>query len=141
MKRNDEGLLSNIEVYKRAREIAAKHRLRTPDYSKMISEMSGKFPQPVVLANDNGVLWLDRYYVAFQLSGQTDVRYVYITGDHVNEEIASYRAASRARGRNINLPEDVAAQFKRAKRHMRNAGARFWIDSEEINQNLNIKTA
>ena len=39
MKKNDEGLLSNIEVYRIAREIAAKHRLRTPDYSKMISGM------------------------------------------------------------------------------------------------------
>ena len=101
MKKNNEGLLSSTEVYRIAREVAAKHRLRTPDYSKMISEMSGKFPQPVVLANDNGVLWLDKYYVAFQLSGQADVRYVYITARYC---LAGMPCSSRdAAFRNIRI--------------------------------------
>ena len=141
MKRNEEGLLSSTEVYRIAREVAAKHRLPKPDYSQMISEMTGKFPQPLVLTNTNGTLWLDKYYIAFQLSDHADVRYVYITDYHITEECLSYKAASGARGRNISLPEEITAQFKQAKRHIRDTGARFWIDPEEINQNLNTKTA
>ena len=141
MNRHEEGLLSSTEVYNIAREIAAKYRLPRPDYSEMISEMCGNHPQPLVLTNANGTLWLDKYYVACQLSSWTDVRYVYITSRHINEENASYRVASGARGQHIRRPEDIAAQFKLAKRHMNDTGARFWIDTEEINPNLNIKTA
>lgn len=141
MNRHEEGLLSSTEVYNIAGGIAAKYRLPRPDYSEMISEICGNHPQPLVLTNANGTLWLDKYYVACQLSSWTDVRYVYITSRHINEENASYRVASGARGQHIRLPEDIAAQFKLAKRHMNDTGARFWIDTEEINPNLNIKTA
>ena len=122
--------LSPHEVFGIALRIAVRHHLRRPNYSAMIREARGKFPQPLVLKNENGTLWLDLHYVAYQLSGHADVKYVYITYHHITEECLSYTAATKARGKKIRLPSDIARQFQSAKKQMRDSGTGFWIDSE-----------
>ena len=133
-------ILGSRDVFTIAMHIAIKRQLPRPDYSGLVKKIRGKYPQPTVLANDNGRLWVDKHYVAFQQCGQADVRYEYLTAYHIAEETASYRAATKARGMKINLPADIARQFKSAAKHMRVTGTRYWIDPEEFDRNLNTKS-
>lgn len=133
-------ILGSRDVFTIAMHIAVKHQLPRPDYPELVKKMRGKYPQPMVLENDYGRLWVDKHYVAFQLCSQADVRYEYVTAFHIAEETASYRAAAKARGMKISLPEDIARQFKSAARHMRDTGTRYWTDPEEFDRNLNTKS-
>ena len=81
----------------------------------------------MVLKNGNGTLWVDRYYAAYRLSGQTDVRYVYITKYHILEEVYSYKAASKLRNIQVKLPGDIQKQFAYALKHM---NGNIWVDPE-----------
>ena len=90
-------ILGSRDVFTIAMHIAVKHQLPRPDYPELVKKIRGKYPQPIVLTNDNGRLWVDKHYVAFQLCSQADVRYEYVTAFHIAEESASYRAAAKAR--------------------------------------------
>ncbi len=133
-------ILSIRDVFTVAMHIAVKHRLQRPDYPELVKKTIGKYPQPLVLENGKGTLWVDKYYVAYQLDGHDDVRYEYITAYHIAEETASYRIASKARGMKLGLPAEIAGQFKKAAKQMRDTGADYWLDPEEFDQNLNTKT-
>ncbi len=128
--------LNSLQVYAIGKHIALKHDLPPPDYGKMRAEMLGPFPQPVVLGNHNGVLWVDRFYVAYQLADCPCAKYVYLTRHHLLEEVSGYRAASKARGIRVALPKSIAQQFKVALFKMRAAGSEIWIDPKEIPEKI-----
>jgi len=84
---------------------------------------------PIIKRCANGMLWVDRYYAAFQI-GDGDVRYVYISERHIAEELNAYREASHQRGADVRLPKDILECFKKAQACMRGNGTRYWVDPE-----------
>ena len=115
------------------REIAAladlaalEHHLRGVPYAEVRRMYDARIPLPIRTVSDAGTLWVDKYYVAYQLVGE-DVRYVYVSLAHIREEVNGYRAASRERMRSIRLPGDVARELRGAYRQMRKSGRRIWI--------------
>ena len=119
--------LSIREILVTANDVADRHGLCRPSLLRMLKEFNGKYPLPMVLKNGNGTLWVDRYYAAYRLSGQTDVRYVYITKYHILEEVYSYKAASKLRHIQVKLPGDIQKQFAYALKHM---NGNIWVDPE-----------
>lgn len=76
--------------------------------------------------NSRGMLWIDPEYIALQFD-DGDVIYLYMSMTHINAEVASYRAASRARSTKAALPEDISEQFSKARKLMQYTGRSFYI--------------
>lgn len=129
---NEVESLNAMQVFNIAKYIARKYRLRLPDYCRMRSEMSGKIPQPIILDSNNGRMWVDRYYVAYQLDGMAEVKYVYIAKHHVFEEISSYRQASKLRSEDFKPSNGILQQFKCARWEMLAKGCQVWVDTDEV---------
>lgn len=129
---NEMESLNAMQVFNIAKYIARKYGLRLPDYCRMRSEMSGKIPQPIILDSNNGRMWVDRYYVAYQLDGMAEVKYVYIAKHHVLEEISGYRQASKLRGEDFKPSNGILRQFKRARGEMLAKGCQIWVDVNEV---------
>ena len=49
--------------------------------------------------------------------------------DHINEEVFSYRAASKLRGKEKSLPEDIRRAFDVAKQYMAGIHEDIWVDT------------
>lgn len=98
---------------------------RREDISRMYYA-SEKNQFPIIVRCDVGTLWVDKYYVAYQIE-DGDVHYTYISKHHISEEICSYRAASRERDSRINLPPDIMKAFREAHYQMQAKGLPYWI--------------
>ena len=87
----------------------------------------GRWPQPIPVSCADGILWVDKYYVAYQI-GNGDVYYTYLSKYHIREEINAYKAASKARGIKLSVPTDILRCFQKAKSIMDRKGTNIWID-------------
>ncbi len=72
-----------------------------------------KIVPPVIRRTETGTLWVDKWYVALQI-GDDDVKYLYLTRHHINEEVASYRRVKKLRDNAPSLPADIMEQFRAA---------------------------
>ena len=81
---------------------------------------------PIIKQCDAGTIWVDRYYVAYQI-GDGDVHYTYISKHHLAEEVFAYRKASEERGVAMALPLDILRCFHVAKLEMQATGLPYWI--------------
>ena len=107
-----------------AQSLARRLSLPAPSLKQVSGAyVEGVYPsQPLVLSGENGTLWVDRYYAAYQ-DRDGLLRYAYISKKHVSEEVNAWRAANRA------LPPDVEAAMRPAVKKMRMSGTAFWLDS------------
>ena len=121
--------LPSLGVYRLARKVAERYGLSWVDYGRVQKQYRARYGLPVVVENDKGTIWIDRYYIAYQLA-DGDVCYVYITKYHIREEIGSYRAASEARNIKVDLPTDIKRQFARALKRMAKDASDIWISPE-----------
>lgn len=81
---------------------------------------------PIMKRCESGTVWVDKYYVAYQL-GDGDVVYTYISQCHIKEEVNAYKTASRERGMRIPFPADILRCFKTAQNAMKTTGKPYWI--------------
>lgn len=96
--------------------------------AEMLNEATcGEVPQPLIIDNENGRMWLDRYYAAFQVNGGR-VHYVYISKHHIAEEVAGYKACD------VPLPLDIRRQFAKALASMKQTHADIWIETNDYSQ-------
>ena len=107
-----------LQITGLAAQVAEKYDLRPVPYSALRRVYDTRFPLPVQTRSPNGQMWVDRYYIAWQL-GSGPVRYGYLTRRHIFEELTAYRAAARLRGTPVLLPADIGAAFSSALRQMR----------------------
>lgn len=91
-----------------------------------------RYPLPIITGCDNGMLWVDRYYVAYQI-GSGDVHYTYLTRHHIAEECAAYKHASDERGEKVAMPPDIRRCFAEVKRILKENNMNCWI-SEKISE-------
>lgn len=87
--------------------------------------------QPLMLVNQHGTLWLDRYYGAYHLS-TGEFHYFYITATHIAEEMIGWREAARARNMPCRMPPQVRAKLLHALRQMKESGHSVWISCHEF---------
>ena len=80
-----------LQITDLAAQIAEKYGLRPVPYSALRRVYDTRFPLPVQTHSPNGQMWVDRYYIAWQL-GSGPVRYGYLTRRHIFEELTAYRA-------------------------------------------------
>ena len=107
---------------------ALTHNL-TPIHRGLISRMyfmKGTKNQPLIKRCENGTLWVDKFYVAYQI-GDGDVHYTYIARQHLVEEVNAYREAARLRKTDVQLPEDIKRCFRIAQRNMEATDRSYWI--------------
>ena len=110
--------------------LADRHGFRRIVSSELTAMYSNtKIPMPIMLRKHDGTLWIDRYYVAVQ-HGNGDVRYIYLTEQHINEEIYNYRVLKKCRENPPALPKVIAAQFRLALRRIRGSGVPIYISRE-----------
>ena len=81
---------------------------------------------PIMKQCEAGTIWVDRYYVAYQID-DGDVHYTYISKRHLVEEVTAYRAASKERDTKVAMPLDVQRCFHVAKLDMQATGLPYWI--------------
>lgn len=125
------GSLSARMVLAIARAVAVKYDLKLPDAQEFYRQYDARIPMPLMTDNGNGVLWVDRYYVAYQLDGSRKVQYVYITRHHIQEEAASYRHAAAEKGNGVKLPGHIGRQFRSALLDMKASGVEVWVSDVE----------
>ena len=85
-------------------------RVAYADVRRMYGEA---MPCPLRTRCGAGDLWVDKYYLAYQLQDDM-LRYAYLTRTHRREEAESYAEAARTRGREICLPAAVTVAFRQA---------------------------
>lgn len=121
--------LPSLGVYRLARTVADRFALSWIDYGRVQKQYRARYGLPVMVENDTGTLWVDRYYIAYQL-GDGDIHYVYLTKHHIREEIISYQAASKERGIKVELSADIKKQFARTLKCMAGSTKDIWISPE-----------
>ena len=131
LKRTD--FISLRKLQQIANGTALTHGL-TPPLSCVIARMyfeSRKNRLPIITRCGAGMLWVDKYYVAYQL-GSGDVEYTYLSPRHISEEVVSYRAS------HTPLPKDILRCFRIAKYDMRVSNTPYWIAPEWRDDPKNI---
>lgn len=104
--------------------------LPCPDDEKIRELYNSDIPQPIVIHNINGTVWLDPYYAAFCLTGGR-ITYVYISKKHIFEELKSCRPSGKRRNRRMILPYGIREQFRRALKYMRETGSDAWVETRD----------
>ena len=125
--------LSPVEIIAIARMTAEKYKLQMPDESEIMQNYrSGKYTRlPVVVCGERGTLWVDRYYIAFQLRCG-DVHYTYLTKEHIREEVDSYCKAQ------AELPRDIEHCFMVGVAGMKKRNTRIWV-AKSIRENMELE--
>lgn len=90
---------------------------------------------PLVYENENGRLWVDKYYVAYNLCDE-GIRYAYLTHHHIKEEYSGYAAAAKARKEPTHLPVEIMKEFNRAAVAMFLKGRRCWAEKRFLENPL-----
>ena len=86
-------------------------------------------PIPITLENENGQLWVDKYYLAYRLlDGVT--HYVYLSRTHIREEYRNYQAAAASRDQRFAMPMEYQRIFHKAGFSMFLAGYQIWIEKK-----------
>ena len=117
-----------LQIADLSEQIAETYGLRAVPYSALRRMYDTRFPLPLQTRSPSGQMWVDRYYIAWQMGGGP-VRYGYLTRRHIFEELAGYRAAARLRGMSVLLPADIGAAFSYALREMRLQEKNIWISA------------
>ena len=86
-------------------------------------------PIPITLENENGQLWVDKYYLAYRLlDGVT--HYVYLSRTHIREEYRNYQAAAASRDQHFAMPVEYQRIFHKTGFSMFLAGHQIWIEKK-----------
>lgn len=115
-----------------ARALADITGLPAPSEAELWANWVSPIPLPVMVEGPDARLWVDRYYAAYQ-PGTGDVKYVYLTPEHIREEQWAYLYARKRRGGEVRLPEDIRRAFDTALKDMRRRGVREWVDEDCVN--------
>ena len=96
----------------------------------LISKHLGrKIPTTTILHTQDHMLWIDAHYIAVDGIGETDVLYIYISREHINEEL--YTAIELCEGSetlaDYSLYDNIACQLTAAKKQMDAAGTDFFL--------------
>jgi hypothetical protein len=109
-----------------ANEISVKHGLPRVSPVDFRRSYDSGIPMPIYLKCENGRMWVDKYYLAYELPDGA-IRYAYITRRHIREECRSYRLAPGKRLCMLTFPDDIVKVFVRALGEMNAAEKNFWI--------------
>ena len=132
MKNENPASLHLIELFRMTKFLASKYDLPMPDEKDLRNNYAQLYAAPVFLRNSSGSLWVDRYYLAYQLESTGEFRYVYMTKYHINEEVSGYRRAAKERGGDNLMPEDIRRFAVKALRVMNARGSALWVDEKEF---------
>ena len=121
--------LPSLGVYRLARIVAQRYGFSWMEYGRVQKQYRERYGLPLVIENDCGMLWIDRYYIAYQLE-DGEVHYVYLTKHHIHEEMLSYKEASKERGVKVDLPGDIKQQFSLVLRQMAKNTSDIWLSPE-----------
>ena len=87
-----------------------------------------KADETVVTTCLNGVMWINPEYLAY-MPPLEDVKYIYVTRNHILKERLSYTVASILRFSRKKLPDDVDREFRKAERAMKKNGGHYWVEN------------
>lgn len=120
------------KLWELACAVAGAHRLALPSRHRLRLRCTDREPIPTLTVNEYGTLWIDREYVAYELTDEA-VRYVYVTRSHARAEIASYAILRKGPDKRDNppkLPLVILNQFRTALRMMNLRKSRFYLFKE-----------
>jgi len=87
---------------------------------------------PEVVENLRGMLWVDKYYVAYCMKADGELHYVYLTWHHILEERKSYRMAAGHPGeKKPVLPVDIEEQFMTRQAYMKDNNTVIWVKTHD----------
>ena len=109
------------ELMQLADRICVMLGLPLPDRAEIYEQYYAEVPQPVNYDNGRTQVWIDRYYLAYQI-GAEDVHYVYVTRTHIGEELSS----------RIRLPEDILSAFREALSCMNRKHCNIWLEEDRV---------
>lgn len=95
--------------------------LSLPDCAEIYEQYYAEVPQPVNYDDGRAQVWIDRYYLAYQI-GTGDVHYAYVTRTHIGEEFSS----------RIKLPGDILSAFREALSYMNRKHCNIWLEEDRV---------
>ena len=117
MRNNPLYVLPYYKILHLANTVSTIYRLPFIPAKKLMQQYSTKSPMPIILENEKGRIWVDKYYIAIQMTDGI-VRYVYLTRHHIQEEYQSYLLARHTRRNRVYLPDAIKKEFQSATRKM-----------------------
>lgn len=125
-KRTRNALPLNL-VMRLARETATATGVTVPSWKYLRAELAHAIPNPQLFENGSCLLWVDRFYIAYQTKGETcPTEYVYLTHAHISEEYRSEKRM-RAQGRDGFLDATTFKQYAAAWRAMKAGNCGFAV--------------
>ena len=119
--------LSEIYGLPRVRKERVYSRNWSPEF--VISE--DVLMPPMIFRNGAGMVWIDRYYVAYALEGQTGYQYAAMSLYELTAEITRLKeeCGQKYTANAIStLPLPVRSDMQQAYRHMHHTGKYIWIN-------------
>ena len=115
-----------------ARMTAERHKLKMPTEARIMENFKAGSASrlPVVVECPHGILWVDRYYVAYQIRNGT-VHYTYLIREHIQEEVKAYKEA------NAEIPKDIQHCFLVGAAGMKKRNTWIWL-AKDYREGLNI---
>ena len=91
--------MTDARILNLAREVAGNLGIAVKNPQRILLNMRPKsIPITTILCNKNHTLWIDKYYIAYSKTGNLDVRYVYITRNHIKEELPEIKKMLKKSG-------------------------------------------
>jgi hypothetical protein len=112
--------ISKYDVVEMAMMTAAKLNIKIPSEKTLLRQLFKRKFIPQIYSNGITELWVDRWYIAFSNINEDEVHYVYLTLRHIYEEYKSFMQASKARKKQIKLPQQIDIAFRKALLEMAN---------------------
>lgn len=122
-------MLGCSHIQRLAEYVAAEYGLPRVDRKHVRRMYAQATPIPITLENENGQLWVDKYYLAYRLpDGVT--HYVYPSRTHIREEYRNYQAAAASRDQCFAMPMEYQRIFHKTGFSMFLAGHQIWIEKK-----------
>jgi len=90
---------------------------------------------PIIIEKDDLQLWIDREYIAYSNIDEPNVKYVYATRGHLNEEIRDYGTLSK-------VPPCILNSFQHMKKFMAENERKYFVSqrffSSEFEDGRNV---
>ncbi len=123
-------ILDDFTLIEYAQKTAQKIRMTVPATKLLLKYINQMVPKTTLIENEEMLLWIDKYYIAYSRYGEKKTHYVYLTREHIREESKSYMKARKDRKSQVRMPNTIKSNFIKALYDMRKTKLKYYLDKD-----------
>lgn len=124
--------MDNEKIIAIAADVASILDIQMKRIDLISKHLGRKIPTTTILHTQDHMMWIDAHYIAVDGIGETDILYIYISREHITEELRSViklRENSESLA-DYSLYDNIATQLIAAVKQMDATGTDFFLNEQ-----------